>query len=199
MAIARLNNNQIAISAGIITVFNYDALTREYINSNNEYLAVGVGLPANSCVDAPPEKEDGFALCRTADISGWEQVEDYRGKTAYSIETGSPVMITAPGRLDVTLTLIAPATGYDYWNGTEWVTDKTAEQAGAITQAETQRTALINEASTRTRLWQTQLTLNIISDADKELLTEWMRYIQDVQAVDITSAPEIFWPDMPQE
>lgn len=197
MAIARLNNKQIAIGAGIITVFNYDALTREYINSNNEYLAVGVGLPANSCVDAPPESESGFALRRTADFSGWEQVEDYRGKTAYSIETGSPVVITAPGKLDVTLSLIAPATGYDQWNGTEWITDKTAEQAGAITQAETQRTALINEASARTQLWQTQLMLNIISDADKALLTEWMRYIQELQAVDTAMALNINWPGAP--
>ncbi|WP_409521730.1 tail fiber assembly protein [Pantoea sp.] len=39
--------------------------------------------------------------------------------------------------------------------------------------------------------------LGIITDADKEKLTEWMKYIQDVQAVVTVAAPDIVWPDKP--
>ncbi|ENZ2120822.1 tail fiber assembly protein, partial [Salmonella enterica] len=66
MAQAKLNNELIATEAGDITVFNYDDETREYLSSSVEYLAVGVGIPASSCTDAPGEGREGFAICRTA-------------------------------------------------------------------------------------------------------------------------------------
>ena len=50
---AVLNNELIATKAGDITVYNYDGETREYISTSTEYLAVGVGIPACSCLDAP--------------------------------------------------------------------------------------------------------------------------------------------------
>lgn len=56
MTHAELNNDQIATVAGNVTVYNYDGETREYLSSSVEYLAVGVGIPANSCIDEPCEK-----------------------------------------------------------------------------------------------------------------------------------------------
>lgn len=53
MDYAVLNNEFIATRAGNITVYNYDGETREYISTSTEYLAVGVGIPACSCLDAP--------------------------------------------------------------------------------------------------------------------------------------------------
>lgn len=49
---AILNSELIAIQAGNIIVYNYDGGNREYISASTEYLAVGVGIPANSCLDA---------------------------------------------------------------------------------------------------------------------------------------------------
>ncbi len=49
---AVLNSEFIATKAGDITVYNYDGETREYISISTEYLAVGVGIPACSCLDA---------------------------------------------------------------------------------------------------------------------------------------------------
>ena len=57
MAQAKLNSEFIATEAGDITVFNYDGETYEYFSSSVEYLAVGVGIPANSCTDAPGNKK----------------------------------------------------------------------------------------------------------------------------------------------
>ncbi|MQI21461.1 tail fiber assembly protein, partial [Escherichia coli] len=48
-----LDENGFATEAGFITVYNYSGETREYISTSTEYLAVGVGIPACSCLDAP--------------------------------------------------------------------------------------------------------------------------------------------------
>jgi hypothetical protein len=69
---------------------------RANISSSVEYLAVGVGLPANSCTDEPGESKEDFAICRTADFTAWEYVADHRGETVYSTETGESVIISAP-------------------------------------------------------------------------------------------------------
>ena len=117
MTHAELNNDQIATVAGNVTVYNYDGETREYLSSSVEYLAVGVGIPANSCIDEPGEKKEGFAICRTADFTAWEYVADHRGETVYSTETGEALAITVPGNYPESTTTLAPATPYDTWNG----------------------------------------------------------------------------------
>ncbi|EFA3659701.1 tail fiber assembly protein, partial [Escherichia coli] len=92
-AAAVLDQNGIAITAGDITVYNYDAENREYLSATVEYLAYGVGIPAHSCIDAPPEKRPGFAVCRDTDQNIWKYVPDHRGETVYSTENGNAVQI----------------------------------------------------------------------------------------------------------
>ena len=83
-----LNNELIAIKAGDITVYNYDGETREYISTSTEYLAIGVGIPACSCLDAPDSYKTGYAICRSEDFNSWVYVTDHRGEIVYSTETG---------------------------------------------------------------------------------------------------------------
>lgn len=110
MAKATLNKQGITTKAGDMTVYNYDGETREYLTSSVEFLALGVGIPANSCTDAPVEEKEGFAVCRAASLDGWEYVADHRGETVYDTETGQPANITAPGDYAVGVTTIAPST-----------------------------------------------------------------------------------------
>ncbi|MFV4852531.1 tail fiber assembly protein [Citrobacter freundii] len=198
MAKATLNKNGIATKAGDITVYNYDGVTREYLASTVEFLAVGVGIPANSCTDAPVEVKDGFAVCRTASLDGWEYVADHRGETVYDTATGQPVYITSPGEYADGVTTIAPSTPYDKWNGSEWVTDENAQKSGQVRVAERQKSALLAEAKNAISLWQTELQLGIISDGDKASLITWMKYIQALNAVDTSTAPDIEWPVKPE-
>ncbi|HGF5592908.1 MULTISPECIES: tail fiber assembly protein [Enterobacteriaceae] len=198
MSEAKLNSNFIAIVAGDITVFNYDGETREYLSSSVEYLAVGVGIPANSCTDAPGESKEDFTICRSADFTAWEYVADHRGETVYSTETGEAVIISAPGDYPNDTTTLAPPTPYDTWNGSEWVTDTKAQHAADVEAAEQQKAALLAEVQTTISLWQTELQLGIISDEDKASLIAWMKYIKAVQAVDTSKAPDITWPDKPE-
>ena len=66
MTTAILNENHLASQAGTVTVYNFDALSREYLGSTIEYLAVGVGIPANSALDEPLAAKPGFAVRRNA-------------------------------------------------------------------------------------------------------------------------------------
>lgn len=197
MAKAKLNSGLIAMGAGDITVFNYDGETREYLSSSVEYLAVGVGLPANSCIDAPGVSKEGFAICRTADSGAWEYVVDHRGEIVYSTETGEAVTVTVPGDYPEWATILAPATAYDTWNGNAWVTDTEGLHAAEIVAAERQKAALLVEAKAAISLWQTELQLDIISDKDKASLIQWLAYIKRLQAVDTSAAPDIIWPEPP--
>lgn len=198
MAKATLNKQGITTKAGDMTVYNYDGETREYLTSSVEFLALGVGIPANSCTDAPVEKKEGFAVCRAASLDGWEYVADHRGETVYDTETGQPVNITAPGDYTVGVTTIAPSTPYDRWNGSEWVTDKDAQKKGQVKEAEQKKSALLNKAQSTISLWQTELQLGIISDDDKASLIAWMKYIQSMNAIDTSAAPDIEWPERPE-
>ncbi|WP_210522794.1 tail fiber assembly protein [Pantoea ananatis] len=198
MTQAKLNSELIATMAGYIKVFKYDGETREYLSSSMEYLAVGVGLPANSCTDAPGETKAGSAICRTADLEAWEYVADRRGETVYSTETGESVIVALPGDYPEGTTTLAPVTPYDKWNGSKWVTDTEAQHTADVEAAVQQKAVLIAEAQETISLWQTELQLDIISDEDKASLIAWMKYIKAVQAVDTSKAPDITWPDKPE-
>ncbi len=198
MAKATLNKNGIATKAGDVTVYNYHGETREYLTSSVEFLAVGVGIPANSCTDAPVDEKAGFAVCRTASFDGWDYVIDHRGETVYDTETGQPVKITGLGDYPDNVTTIEPLTPYDRWNGSEWVTDADAQKNGQALEAEQQKAALLAEAQSTISLWQTELQLGIISDDDKASLIAWMKYIQALNAVDTSTAPDIEWPVKPE-
>lgn len=195
---AKLNSEFIATVDGDITVFNYDGETREYLSSSVEYLPVGVGIPANSCTDAPGESKEDFAICRTADFTAWEYVADHRGEIVYSTDTGEAFAVNLPGDYPEGTTTLAPATPYDTWNGSEWVTDTEAQHAADVEAADQQKTALLSEAQATISIWQTELQLGIISDEDKASLIAWMNYIKAVQAVDTSKAPDITWPDKPE-
>ncbi|EBF8129056.1 TPA: tail fiber assembly protein [Salmonella enterica] len=198
MAKATLNKNGIATKAGDMTVYNFDGETREYLSASVEFLAVGVGIPANSCTDAPVDAKDGFAVCRATSLDGWGYVTDHRGETVYDTQTGQSVEITGLGDYPDNVTTIEPLTPYDRWNGSEWVTDADAQKSGQVAAAEQKKSALLAEAQNTISLWQTELQLGIISDDDKASLIMWMKYIQVLNAVDASTAPDIEWPVKPE-
>jgi len=196
MAKVTLDKNGLAKSAGTLTVYNYDAVSGEFTGSNDEYLAQGVGLPANACITAPPAAEAGsVALYRNG---SWQAIADHRGETVYSFDDGSAIIIRAPGDYPADTTPIKPATAWDKWDGEKWVTDTDAQRDAIMSKAASEKSAMISEANSVTQAWQTQLLLGIITEEDKALLTEWMKYIQAVQAVNATDAPDIIWPQKPE-
>ncbi|WP_158149063.1 MULTISPECIES: tail fiber assembly protein [Pantoea] len=195
MAKVTLDKNGLAKSAGTLTVYNFDAVSGEFTGSNDEYLAQGVGLPANACITAPPADEAGsVALYHNG---SWQVIADHRGETVYSVYDGSAVVISAPGDYPVGTTPQKPVTAWDKWDGEKWVTDSVKEKAAAVKEAGERQALLIAEANSITQAWQTQLRLDMITDKDKASLVSWMKYIQALQNIDISHTSKISWPPRP--
>ncbi len=159
----------------------------------------GVGLPASTYPDAPqlPESHDK-AICRSEDGLGWEIVTDYRGKTAYNIQTRLPQGITELGELPETLTFKQPATHFDRWDGSKWVTDKAAIKDSEIEQAELLRGILCTQANETITLLQYAIDAELASEEEQALLLEWKKYLVLLSPVDTSIAPDIKWPEMPE-
>ncbi|EPP2699204.1 tail fiber assembly protein [Escherichia coli] len=194
-----LDENGFATEDGYITVYNYDGVTREYIGLAVEYLPFGVGVPANSCVDAPGSKRDGFAIRRDADSTGWEYVADHRGETVYSTKTGGKVTISDIGDYPENTTTQAPSTPYDKWDGEKWVTDTEAQHSAAVEAAEAQRQSLIDAAMASISLIQLKLQAGRkLTQAETTRLNAALDYIDAVEATDTSTAPDVIWPELPE-
>lgn len=193
---AILDKNNIATQAGNITVYNYDSITREYTSSAVEYIAVGVGIPANSTIDNPLEEKEGMAVCCKTG-RGWEYVADHRGETVYSTENGEAIEITTPGDYPVGTTTIAAATPYDRWDGKKWVTDREAEHAADIEVAEQKKTSLVSAANTTIAPLQDAVDLDIATEEEAQLLLAWKKYRVLLNRVDTSAAHYIEWPTQP--
>lgn len=68
-----------------------------------------------------------------------------------------------------------------------------------VKQAEIQKQTLINEANSHidSNQWPSKLALGRLSDADKQLFNEWLDYLDALEAVDTSTAPDIMWPATP--
>ncbi|EIA0349934.1 tail fiber assembly protein [Escherichia coli] len=196
---AVLNSELIATKAGNITVYNYDGETREYISTSNEYLAVGVGIPAYSCLDAPGTYKAGYAICRSVDLNSWEYMPDHRGEIIYSTETGEAKEITVPGDYPENTTTIVPLTPYDKLDGEKWVTDSEAQHGAAVEAAEAQRQSLIDAAMASISLIQLKLqAARKLTQAETTRLNAVLDYIDAVTATDTSTAPDVIWPELPE-
>ncbi|RUT64885.1 tail fiber assembly protein (plasmid) [Morganella morganii] len=71
----------------------------------------------------------------------------------------------------------------------------THEQCVAI--AESQKQALIAEVHTETEMLRTKLALGRIKDDEKARLIAWLDYLDELEAVDVSTAPDIIWPVKP--
>ncbi|HHE4652411.1 TPA: tail fiber assembly protein [Morganella morganii] len=67
-----------------------------------------------------------------------------------------------------------------------------------IAKAEYDKQALIAEVQSETQLLQTKLALGRISDNEKARLNAWLDYLDELEAVDVSTAPDIIWPVKPE-
>ena len=196
---AVLNSELIATKAGNISVYNYDGESREYISTSTEYLAIGVGIPACSCLDAPGPYKTGYAICRSEDFNSWIYVPDHRGEIVYSTETGESKEIKAPGDYPENTTTIAPLSPYDKWDGEKWVTDTEAQHNAAVDAAEAQRQSLIDAAMASISLIQLKLQAGRkLTQPENTRLNAVLDYIDAVTATDTSTAPNVIWPELPE-
>ncbi|MCO4312398.1 tail fiber assembly protein [Pectobacterium versatile] len=193
---AELNEHGLAINTGWITVYHVNPTTREYLSASYEYVMQGVGLPADSYADEPQLPPVGQALRRSADGKAWEQVPDHRGQTVYSTETRQAQTVTQFGELPENMTFLAPATEFDQWNGTTWVTSLEAQQLATTKSLQQELAARRATANTQIAELNYAVDLAIATDEEQERLTQWKIYLVTLNRIDLTAA-SVVWPVAP--
>ncbi|AFI89520.1 tail fiber assembly protein [Pectobacterium parmentieri] len=193
---AELNEHGLAINAGWITVYHVNPATREYQSASYEYVMQGVGLPADSYADEPQLPPVGHALRRSANGTSWEQVPDYRGQTVYSTETRQSQAVMQFGELPENMTFLAPATEFDQWDGTTWVTNVEAQQLAATKNLQQELAARRATANSRITELSYAVDLAIATDEEQEQLTQWKIYLVALSRIDLT-AVSVVWPEAP--
>ncbi|AKJ42821.1 tail fiber assembly protein [Pragia fontium] len=186
----------LANNEGIIRVYNVDSITGEYLNSTDELLVAGIGLPQYSYLDEPFVSRAGFAVCRRD--GEWQYIEDHRGKTAYVKHSGAEQIMSEVGPIPAELTLLKPMTIYDKWHDDRWVTDKNAEHQAEVDTAKIEKQQRDEQAKDEIVRLSDAIEFGIELDDDRDRLTAWRKYRILLNRVDIETAPNIQWPEQPE-
>lgn len=196
--VAKIGKNGFATTAGWLTTYNSDTRSLEYTGARQDYLPVGVGLAAGAYADAPTlPTEQNKAVRRKQDGSGWEIVDDFREKLAYSTETGQSTMIDYIGPLADGWTLTPPKTSFDKWDGSQWVTDTDAQHAAAVAAAQSELDTRTREAETVIQKLALAVKYDMATDEEKARLEAWEKYLVLLSRVNPADAPDINWPPVP--
>ncbi|HID8817650.1 tail fiber assembly protein [Enterobacter roggenkampii] len=191
--------NGFAVVAGEIVVFNYDSLTRVYLSQTTEFIPVGVSIPANACTDKPLAAKKGYVVCRNSQLTGWEYLADHRGETVWNVKTGEAQQIIDPGDYPYDTTIYPPSTPYDKWNGERWVTDEAAKAAADNAEATATKAAFIKSAAAKIAPLQDAVDLDMATDEEKSRYDAWRKYRVLLTRVDTSLAPDINWPEPPED
>lgn len=193
------DGNGFASVAGEIRVYYYDPLTGEYKGWSDEYINIGVSLPGCSTELEPQEYVKGkvpvFAKTK------WVLKEDHRGETAYATSDRRAEIVDYIGPLHEGFTFDAPATKFDKWDGSKWVADSEAQRAYDISAADSRQQTLINQANSfmNTKQWPGKAAIGRLRGEELIQYGNWLDYLDALEAVDTSSAPEIIWPAPPSQ
>ncbi|MBG3020240.1 tail fiber assembly protein [Proteus terrae] len=195
----KIGSNGLAAVAGWIKCYLAHPITSEYMGATMENVMFDVSLSAGAYLDEPllPKKENQ-AVRRTKDGAAWEIVDDYRGSVAYDTQTKQPITIDFIGSLPETLTLLKPDSKFDFWNGKNWVADEQAIKKSQINLAARRKEELSIEAEARIVQLERKVRLELATDEDKSLLTEWEVYTVKLGDVNPELAPDIEFPQKPE-
>lgn len=193
------DKNGLAIEAGNVRCYYYDAVTFEYMGWSNEYINSGVSMPGHSTDIDPGEEITGMVVVFTGD--GWSQEEDHRGEVIYSTDNRTASTVDYIGSIPDCYTSIAPSTPYDTWNGKEWITDVDAQHTADVAEADVEKQSRINQANAymNSKQWPGKAAIGRLTDDEKAQYNEWLDYLDALEAVDTASAPDINWPVAPQQ
>lgn len=187
------DKNGNAVETNVVSVSEFNPSTGEFMATYDVRILAGTGTPGYSTLQLAPAEEPGYSRVWTG--KKWTQVTDLRGDIAYLKTSGEAVTVKELGKLDDSLTSLAPVTAYDVWSGKRWVTDIDAQKAAKITDAKLQKAALLSHADDVMLDWRTALAMGSISDDDKSKLALWLNYKTQVKAIDVSATYS--WPVPP--
>ncbi|MCE9939975.1 tail fiber assembly protein [Serratia liquefaciens] len=179
----------------IIHVYNYSADTGEFIGEGDAFIPAGTGLPAYCTDITPPTRTPGFASV----FGGvhWSVMEDHRNINAYNIINQNEISIYELGAVPDGFTLLKPDSKFDEWNGNAWLKNGKKEYEFHVSESERRLKSLLVDASLKTNHLQTKLFMGVITEEEKLTLSKWVDYVDALNALDLTTSPDISWPVLP--
>lgn len=190
-----LNEQGLAITDVTVQVYNVNPQTQEYNHPSDEFLAMGVGLPAYSYLDKPLAAKEGFVVCRTE--SGWQYQIDLRDTVVYTKANGQESKVTKLGELPNEVTLLKPVTEFDRWQDERWVTDLTAKKQAEMEHAKAEKQQLSHQASMEIEKLNDAIELEMVQDGDQKKLDDWRKYRILLARVNLEQTTDIVWPVKP--
>lgn len=192
--------NGLAVEEGWAQIYRVHPETREFIEAAMDHVPAGMSIVADAYLDAPviPTKKH-TAIVRSADEKEWLYIQDFRGMTAYQKADRQHVVIKSLGEIPDTLTLKEPTSEFDVWDGKKWIQDEQAKQAFEIERAQQQKTGLLYQAEEVIALLERKVKLGMSTEDEKQKLTAWEIYSIKLTELDLTTAPDINWPQQPAE
>lgn len=185
---------------GYVKVYSTIGEQNEYFHATITYVSLHAGIGSDMYLDAPilPD-DDSLAVVRSGDLTHWETCVDHRGKIAYRKEDRSEYIIDYLGDIKEDVTWLKPETVFDYWDGDKWVTDKEAQKQDAIQSAKYEKRYRIDRASEIIQPLQDAVDLDMATEEEKIQLRSWKLYRLNLHRKDISTAPDIEWPEKPNQ
>ncbi|WP_353613013.1 tail fiber assembly protein [Mangrovibacter phragmitis] len=89
--------------------------------------------------------------------------------------------------------------GADTSGSPAWVDTPPLSEAELIAAAKSEKNNKTDDANgyINSMQWPSKLALGRLSDSDKALFNEWLDYLDALNAVDTSTAPDITWPTEP--
>ncbi|PIT58332.1 tail fiber assembly protein [Snodgrassella alvi] len=147
------------------------------LENNGHYLIPGL------CIEATkPEFKAGYIAQWTGE--SWQYIEDHRGETVYSKETGQEIKISEPGKLPETVTTIPRPDSFHHWVEKEnkWVMlpeDEKRKQQQIDNERQAKINTLLSVATEKIAAYQDMIdfadTEEESTEAEKGLLA-WRKY-----------------------
>lgn len=180
-----------------VTVYHFHQETGELLGHEDITVPPHTGLPAGSTVISPGDDSVGNAAIYDVTTETWSLTEDHRGKTVYSTVNGDAQEITGLGPLPDGVTTIAPANNYQKWDGSEWIDDPDTKHQAEVSSATSKLSALMAQANEKITILNDAAELGIQTAEEATQLTEWKKYRVLLSRINIITAPDIDWPEIP--
>ncbi|WP_448886682.1 tail fiber assembly protein [Citrobacter telavivensis] len=191
------DENGLAIESGSVRCFYFCPLTGEFKGWSDEFINIGVSMPGYSTNLDPGEEVTGkVAVFKDG---GWNQIEDNRGMVVYSTTDKTAITVDYIGPVHNGFTSTSPLTPYDTWNGSGWVTDSIVEHEANVVAAHVEKQFRITQANEfiSNKQWPGKAVMDRLSDNEKTQYNVWLDYLEALEALDTSVAPNIMWPMIP--
>jgi len=155
------------------TIYQFDPTTGEYqgeFNAKTDPFGNDLLPPDNHksrTTDSPPEQKDGYSIVRSN--GQWTYIEDLRGQTIYSTETGLPKAIDELGPIPEGYTTLERPEPYYVFSDGQWIEDQELKRTYTVPQTVTplQARKALRLAGLK------EAVDSIVDNLDEETREEW--------------------------